>query len=127
MFEGGKGVRHLADQHLAQAEVLAAAVGGFLAGERDLFGDAAALAVGGDARGRVRRPHRLIEVDGDPGLRRRGGGFQLFEGAELVDPLGIGDIPFEPGELVDPVADNGGIYRRTRLIVAGRTSFCNRR
>jgi hypothetical protein len=29
----------------------------------------------------------------------------LFEGADLVDPFGVGDIPFEPGELVDPARD----------------------
>jgi hypothetical protein len=86
--------------------------------------DAAALPLGGDAGRGVRGPH--------PGLGRRrggggGGGFQLFQGAELVDPFSIRDIPFEPGKLVDPAGDNGGIYCRTRFGVAGRRRLGIRR
>jgi hypothetical protein len=86
-----------------------------------LRGDAAALPVGGYPGGGVRGPHRGVEVDGDAGLGGRGGGFQVFEGADLVDPFGVGDIPLEGGELVDPVGDNAGIYWRARFVVAGRT------
>jgi hypothetical protein len=75
----------------------------------------------------VRGPHRGSEVDGDPGLGGCGGGFQLFEGAELVDPLGVGDIPFEPGELVDPTGDNGGICCRAWIVVPGRARLGIRR
>ncbi len=114
---------HLADQGFGQPQVPATLVGRFLAGQRDLRGHPAALPFGRDAGGGVRGPHRGIEVDGDPGLGGRGGGFQLFEGAELVDPFGVGDIPLEGGELVDPAGDNDGIYCRTQFVVAGRTSL----
>jgi len=40
------------------------------------------------------------------------GGLQLFEGADLVDPLGVGDVPFEPSESGDPMSDHSGIQRR---------------
>ena len=126
-LQGGQGVRHLAGQDLGQAQVPPTLVRGFLAGQRDLPGDPAALAFGGDPTGGVRGPHRFVEVDGDPGLGGRGGGFQLFEGAELVDPFGVGDIPLEGGELVDPAGDNDGIYCRTQFVVAGRTSLGIRR
>jgi hypothetical protein len=111
---------HFAGKDLGQAEVPPTFVGRFLPGQGHLCGDAAALPVGRHSGGGVRGPHRGVEVDGDPGLGGRGGGFQLFEGPELVDPLGIGDIPFEPGELVDPAGDNNRIYRRAQFVVASR-------
>ena len=127
VLQGGQGVWHLAGQDLGQPEVPPTLVRRFLAGQRDLPGDPAALPFGGDPGGGVRRPHRFIEVDGDPGLRGRGGGFELFEGAELVDPFGVGDIALEGGELVDPAGDHGGIYCRTQFVVAGRASLGNSR
>jgi hypothetical protein len=115
LFQGGQGVRHLPGQDLRQAQVPPSLVGGFLAGQRHLRGHPAALPLGRHPGRGVRGPHRGVEVDGDPGLGGRGGGFQLFQGPELVDPFGVGDIPFEPGELVDPAGDNNGIYCRARL------------
>jgi hypothetical protein len=119
-LQGGQGVRHLAGQDLGQAQVPPTAVGRFLPGQRDLCGDPAALPLGRHPGGRVRGPHRCVQVDGDPGLGGRGGGFQLFEGAELVDPFGIGDIPFKRGELVDPARDHAGVYCRARFVGVGR-------
>jgi hypothetical protein len=51
----------------------------------------------------------------------------VFEGAELVDPFGVGDLAFEPGESADPAGDNGGIYCRAQFVVAGRTRLGNLR
>ncbi len=126
-FQGGQGVGHLAGQDLGQAQVPPTLVGGFLAGQGDLPGDPAALAFGGDPTGGVRGADRFVEVGGDPGLGGRGGGFELFEGAELVDPFGVGDIALEGGELVDPAGDNDGIYCRTQFVVTGRTRLGIRR
>ena len=126
-FQGGEGVGHLAGQDLGQAQVPATLVGRFLAGQGDLPGDPAALAFGGDPTGGVRGADRFVEVGGDPGLGGRGGGFELFEGAELVDPFGVGDIALEGGELAEPAGDNDGIYRRTQFVITGRTRLSNRR
>jgi hypothetical protein len=67
------------------------------------------LPLGGDSGGGVRGPDRGVQVDGDPGLRRGGGGFQLFEGADLVDPLGVRHIAPERDQAVDPVGYHPGI------------------
>jgi hypothetical protein len=127
VLQGGQGVRHLAGQDLGQPEVPPTLVGGFLPGQGDLPGDPAALPLGGDPGRRVRGAHRGVQVDRDPSLRRRGGGLELFEGAELVDPFGVGDIPLEGGELVDPAGDHGGIYCRAQFVVASRASLGIRR
>jgi hypothetical protein len=111
----GQGVRHLADQRLAQPQVLTAPVGGLLPGERDLPGHPAAPTAGGDAVGGVRGPHRRVQVDRDAGLGGRGDRLEPFQGTELIDPLGIGDVPVERGQPPDPPDNRDGVQRHIHL------------
>ncbi len=65
-----------------------AAGGGFPPGQSHLRGDAAPAFVGRDTGRRVGAALDGVERDGDPGLRSRGRGLQVFKFAQLVNQFG---------------------------------------
>jgi hypothetical protein len=121
-------VGHLGDQHLGEPEVPPTPVRGFLPGQRHLSGHPTPLPLGRDAGGGVRGPYRRVQVDGDPGLRCSSSRLEPFEGADLVDPLGVRHVPVEPTQLEDPVIDRTGIQQRIRWVGPGSSyRICPRR
>ena len=74
------------DECAGEAEVPPATVGGIVAGERDLGGEAAAAFGGGYAVGRLASAAGGVEIGGDSGLLGGGGGLAAFQLRDACRP-----------------------------------------
>jgi hypothetical protein len=96
--------RHLGDQRLGQPEVPGAEERALPPGQRDLGRDPPPLGRGRDAALGRTLPLAGVEGHGDPGLGCGGGGLDLLEQPDLVDPFGVAEV----GTLETRQLDEGG-------------------